>query len=343
VVTYGSLLILRSASGVSASGPLPYEPRSISVAPRPAAGDSTGHRSSTDAWVGLGKELPLIAFCGDCFIGDALVPMTSATVRVIAVAPKTLEAMKVEMLVGRGFGPEDATAASPRTAILSHTAASQLFPGTSPLGREVRAGFGPAGAFTVVGVAASVAPGGLGNSGAALPILYLSLDQVTPHAIETAVTNYSVEQPAGFTSLAARFKILEAPLKWFAAIFALFALASTGLGVFALATAMSEMVSLRQRDIAIRLAIGAEPRHIVRWVAGKALVISGIGVLVGLSGARWLGDLLSRFLSASVISDLYALAWLSLSFGLIALLASWAPARRASRMQPSAVFADPAV
>jgi ABC-type antimicrobial peptide transport system permease subunit len=178
-------------------------------------------------------------------------------------------------------------------------------------------------------------------SGAALPILYVALDQHTPQRVEAGVANYSLETPAGFTSLARRFDVVQAPLRWFAATFALLALTATGLGVFALATAMSEMVALRRRDIAIRLAVGAEPRHIVAWIIGKALTITGAGVFVGLSLARWLGDIMSRHLSASVVGDLYLLAQLSLAFGVVGILASWRPARRASRVQPSAVFADP--
>jgi predicted lysophospholipase L1 biosynthesis ABC-type transport system permease subunit len=158
-----------------------------------------------------------------------------------------------------------------------------------------------------------------------------------------AVANFSGETPRGFTSLARRVEALQAPLRWFAAIFVLLALAATGLGIFALATAMSEMVALRRRDIAIRLAIGAEARHIVAWILGKALTITGVGVVVGLSGARWLGDVLSRHLSASVASDLLVLALLCLAFGAVGVVASWRPARRASRVQPAAVFADPTV
>jgi hypothetical protein len=341
VVSYGSLLILRSAAAADAAGSLPYRPRTVAVS-RVSAGDtSIGVRASTDAWVGLSKELPLVAFCGDCFIGNMLVPMTSAAVRVVAVAPGALHAMSVSMLRGREFARSDRPGA-PRVALLSHAASAQLFPGAEAIGRSVRTGFGPSSEYAIVGVSQDIAPSGLGMNGAALPILYVALDQHAPHAIEVAVANFSRETPRGFTSLARRFETLQAPLRWFAAIFALLALAATGLGVFALATAMNEMVALRRRDIAIRLALGAEPRHIVTWIVGQALAITGVGVVVGLSGARWLGDELSRHLSASLIGDLYSLAVLCLAFGVVGLMASWRPARRASRVQPAAVFADPA-
>jgi len=340
VVSYGSLLVLGSAAASNGAGTLPYQPRTLAVGPATAGHDTTGVRASTDAWVVLGKELPLLAFCGDCFIGNMLVPMTSATVRVAAVSPGALQAMSIKLLRGREFAAQDSPD-SRRVAVLSRVAASKLFPGADPIGRAVRTGLGPAGEYTVVGIVQDLAPSGLGNSGAAIPVLYVSLSQHTPQAIETAVPNYSRETPAGFTSLAQRLATITAPLRWFAAIFGLLALAATGLGVFALATAMSELVLLRQRDIAIRLAIGAEPRHVLRWIIGKALTITGVGVFVGLSGARWLGDVLSTHLSASVVGDLYALGALSLMFGVVGIVASWRPARRASRVQPSAVFADP--
>ena len=342
VVTYGALLILRSASSANGPGTLPYLPRTWAVAPSPAPDAPANGRSSTDAWVGLGKELPVLAFCDACYIGNVLKPINTAAVRVMAISPGALKTMSIRMRRGREFLPTD-SAGTPRVAVLSHAASARLFPSADPVGREVRTGFAPAGAYTIVGVAEDVAPSGLGNPGASLPILYVALAQHTPQAIDVAVANFSVETPAGFTSLARRFAMLEAPLRWFAALFALLAVSATALGAFALATAMSEMVALRRRDIAIRLAIGGEPRHIVAWILGKALTITGVGVVVGLSGARWLGDVLGRQLSASVASDLYALATLSLAFGVVGIVASWRPARRASRLQPSTIFADPTI
>ena len=128
--------------------------------------------------------------------------------------------------------------------------------------------------------------------------------------------------------MARRQGTFRAPLGWFGALFAVLALSGTGIAAYSLIAVMNETVRLRQRDIAIRLALGAQARDIRRWVTRRTLRITLAGVVVGVSGARWLGVLLHGP-ERSAEGDVAWLGVMILAFGALGLVASWLPARRA--------------
>jgi hypothetical protein len=380
VVTYGGALMLRSSGQFEEPGTSPY-PDATVVAPlrwsgtasaEPSARSAASARlleatvrggrpaaalTSPDAWLALGKSLPVVSVCGACMVAYGLRPMSFATVRVVAVSPGALGLLSIRLRRGRDVAASD-TLGGPRVAVINETAAAALFPGGDPIGKRMLTSFLPGGDYTVVGIARTPVPGGLGASGGAdgLLMMYVALLQHPPVVAEVTTragdSSAAALRPAPairqsradvgpFEPLAERLDESRAPLRWFAALFLGLAGAATAVAAYALAAVMHQMVALRQREIAIRLALGAHPRHVVRWLFGKALGTTVAGIAIGVSGARWLGFYLHQHLTLSAESDLYLLGQLIVAFGGLALLATALPARRAARVQPAALWSEP--
>lgn len=122
-------------------------------------------------------------------------------------------------------------------------------------------------------------------------------------------------------------------------MFAVLALSGTGIAAYSLIAVMNETVRLRRREIAVRMALGAQARDIARWVTRRTMRITLAGVVIGVSGARWLAVLLHGP-ARSAEDDVALLGVLIVAVGALGLLANWLPARRALRVPPAAAIAE---
>jgi putative ABC transport system permease protein len=113
------------------------------------------------------------------------------------------------------------------------------------------------------------------------------------------------------------------------------ALLLAALGIFGV---MSYAVTRKTKEIGIRVALGATPRDVLRWVGGRALGLTGLGLLLGAVGAAALTRVLGRALFEVSPLDPLTYIWVMLVLGGAALLAAWLPARRATRVDPVAVL-----
>ncbi len=366
VVTYGCTMVLRASSASLAAGriarqdstvlaPMRYDTavagpferadRLRAAVPLIMPPRARTTLASPDAWLGMGKELRVISVCGECRIGEYLRPLNSAAVRMIAVAPGTLQFMQA----GRDFTPAD-TMAGRRVAAVNMSAARALYPGGSPVGHVIRAGSSDF-EYTVVGVVRFEAPPVFGNSGP-VPIVLVPILQHPPAASE-------VTAPAsGWDAMRARVAAMPAdapsfgnprpltdrmdefidPLRWFSALFAGLAGSATGIAAYSLVAVMIQMVALRERDIAIRMAVGAERKHIERWVVGRTVWMTVAGTMIGLTGARWVSVLLHGP-SNYAERDVTWLFVMAAAFAALGVAASWLPARRAAAIEPMVVWA----
>ncbi len=114
-------------------------------------------------------------------------------------------------------------------------------------------------------------------------------------------------------------------------LFATLALVLAGVGIYGVT---SYSVSQRLHEMGIRMALGAQRNDVLRMVVGQGLPLILIGVAVGLAGAFGLTRLMSRMLYGVRPTDLLTFTVVSLVLGGVALLASFIPARRASRVDP---------
>jgi putative ABC transport system permease protein len=97
---------------------------------------------------------------------------------------------------------------------------------------------------------------------------------------------------------------------------------------------MSYVVTRRTREIGIRMAMGAQPRQVLRLVLGESLALAAAAVLAGLSGAWALTRYLHSMLYGVTALDNATCAVMAVALAAIAITASFVPARRASRIDP---------
>jgi putative ABC transport system permease protein len=107
------------------------------------------------------------------------------------------------------------------------------------------------------------------------------------------------------------------------------------LGVVGLYGVIAYIVSLRTRELGVRIALGAQPRAVAMMVTRQGLVLSGVGVAIGLVLVVLVARFLRSFLFEIAPTDPLTLAGATGILVLFALLASWIPARRAARVDPT--------
>ena len=120
-----------------------------------------------------------------------------------------------------------------------------------------------------------------------------------------------------------------------------FAIVTTGFGILALVLAcigvygvVAAGVSRRTNEIGVRMALGARADRVLRMVLGEAMGLALAGVGAGLCAALFLNRLLSSLLFGLRPTDSLTFAGAGLLLSVVAMLASWGPARKASRIQP---------
>jgi ABC-type antimicrobial peptide transport system permease subunit len=119
--------------------------------------------------------------------------------------------------------------------------------------------------------------------------------------------------------------------------FAACALIIVGVGVFAV---LSYTVSLRRREIGVRVALGARPVDVVRLVTGRGLALACAGLVAGLAVSLAGGRILERFLYGVRSHDAVGVLSVAVALAFVALLASALPAHRAARIDPGRTLRD---
>jgi putative ABC transport system permease protein len=114
-------------------------------------------------------------------------------------------------------------------------------------------------------------------------------------------------------------------------LFALIALLLAAAGIFGLT---SYTVTQRTQEIGIRLALGAQRGDVMRLIVGQGMRLLGIGVVCGFIGVFGIGHLLQSLLFGIGAHDTTTIIGVTAILSLVALLACWIPARRASRVDP---------
>ncbi|MGD2070528.1 MAG: FtsX-like permease family protein, partial [Gemmatimonadota bacterium] len=278
-------------------------------------------------------------------------PTALATV----VLPGYFETVGTPLLAGRALRDED-EAGAPPAVVLNEAAARRFFPDGEPLGRHLRLS-GREGApwFTVVGVAADARNRGLdvepepelfaaqAQAGGGNQLFLLLRTSVEPRtvlpAVRRAVAEMDADQPIyAIQTLKEAFRAQGSPRQattLFLGLFAAFALLLAAVGVYGV---VAYAVGERTREIGVRVALGAAPGQ-VRWmVVAQALTPVVVGVLVGVALATAIGRAMSGMLYGVGGTDPATLATAAAVLLAVASVASWIPARRATRLDPSAAL-----
>jgi putative ABC transport system permease protein len=113
-----------------------------------------------------------------------------------------------------------------------------------------------------------------------------------------------------------------------------FALIAVFLALIGLYGVMSRYVAYRNRELGIRLAIGAQPRHVLALILYKGVILTASGISIGAVGALAVTGTLSKYLFGIGPLDIWTYAGVALILSVVALMTLYAPARRASRIDP---------
>jgi predicted permease len=267
------------------------------------------------------------------------------------VDPAYFGTMRVPLLRGRSFTDSDSESAVP-IAIVNQTMAEDFWPGEDPIGKRFSVDTAPGRFVEIVGVSAKGSYNTMGET--AQPFFYLPLAQSWDpiHTIEVRSSRplepLLVELQQEVHSLSPEVPILDAEtmqqclagLNGFF-IFRLGAIMASVMGFIALALAcvgvygvVSFSTAQRTNEIGIRMALGANRPDILKLVLRQGIAIVAIGIFAGLIGGWALARAMARFAAGPSNPGPFILGGAALLLTFVALLASYIPARRASRVDP---------
>jgi len=265
-----------------------------------------------------------------------------------AISPQWFDTMRVPLRNGRGFTVAD-NAQAPKVLVVNETFARRFWPNQNPVGKHVVVGRGPA-ASEVVGIAADVRNKGLAEETQAqayipfaqLPWGNMNLlvrTDVAPQSVAAVVQKQisAVDADQPVTSIQTVDELMDssrAQPRFTMLLLAVFSLAALALAVIGIYGVLAYSVAQRRHEMAIRLALGAERGDILRLVVRQGLVLASAGVAVGLIAALLMTRLMSSMLYGVGTRDFMTFVLAPLVFLVIALLASYLPARRATKLNP---------
>ena len=281
--------------------------------------------------------------------GQANVPLAQRPfVDIEAVSPQWFETLRVPLRAGRFFTPAD-NAQAPKVVIVNHTFARRFWPGQNPLGKHITIGRGKDPA-EVVGVSADVKNRGLAQE--PQPQLYLPFPQlpwgnmyllvrtaVPPlsmaAAVRAQIAAVDPDQPVTDVQTAAELMdSSRAQPRFTMLLLGAFSGAALALAVIGIYGVLAYSVAQRRHELGIRVALGAERADILRLVVRQGLMLALAGVGIGLIAALLLTRLMTSLLYRVGAYDLATFALAPLVFLAIALIASYLPALRATRIDP---------
>ncbi|MGH9940284.1 MAG: ABC transporter permease, partial [Blastocatellia bacterium] len=259
------------------------------------------------------------------------------------------ETMNTPIVQGRAFTERDNENA-PRVVVINETMARRYWPDQNPIGKRLRLGGEQNPWLEVAGVARDGKYITLGEpptdyfflpfwqnyDGQRTLLLHTTGDPESViagirrevKALDEQLPVYGVRDAPEYLD-----RILSGP-KSIAALVSGFGLLALLLAAIGLYGVMSYAVAERTREIGVRIALGAQPRDLKRMILRQGLGLSLVGVALGLAGAFGLARLLANLLYDVSATDPLTFGVIALSLVVVALLACWIPARRATKVDP---------
>lgn len=269
------------------------------------------------------------------------------------VSPGFFRTLEIPLLEGRLFNDLD-DGERPPVAIISREMARRFWPGESALGKRIRRGKPTNPWATVVGVVGDVYDeaigGGFGNTlyiphaqspKSANPTVHLLVrTAVEPAslagAVRQAVLAVDRDQPVDEISTMEQWVATSVSSRRFTTLLlSLFAGLGVLLAVIGVYGVLSYAVGQRRHEIGVRMALGARAQDISRMVLRQGLSLTTIGLTIGLAVALAVTRLFSSLLYRVEPTDPATFAEITVGLIAVAALASWLPARRASRVDPA--------
>lgn len=302
--------------------------------------------SAPGALVGLGLVDFVTTDCGQCVEGFVYTPFRPVPAMITAMTADTFRATGFSVVRGRGLSDTDSWSA-PRVALVSASLAARDFQHGDPLGRQIFVGRGTQSAwYRVVGVVPDRVSQGFGGALAPAKAVYLSALQAPPARADLLVSGVGggplpgATRIAGETTLSALQAREARAMAWFGTL-------ARGAGWAVLVIALAGMFAVMERwvaaaapELAVRRAVGARPRDILRFVLARALGVAwwgaGAGLVLSIFASGALGD---------AFPGLPAWSWpaaLTLGAGLLTatVLGALVPGWKVIRVAPAAKLAE---
>lgn len=277
-----------------------------------------------------------------------------------AAYPDYFRTLQIPVLQGRTFDERDTAGSSP-VAIVSESFARKYWPGESAVGKRIKPRFAGSSWCVIVGVVADVRHSG--GDVAIEPTAYYPYTQVPDtmrslveanmgtavrsrleqrallHSIRTAVADIDSEVPVydakTMESMVADSDSLRNFDFLLLAGFSFLALTLAAVGVYSV---MTYSVSQRTREIGIRIAVGASSRDVLRLILQQGARLAIVGSIIGVIGAFFLRRIMATFLYGLSANDPLVLCFVPCVMISVIVLASWLPARRATKIDPMAAL-----
>jgi predicted permease len=278
----------------------------------------------------------------------------------VFVTPGYFQAMGIPLVAGRVFDRIDGSmdpAKRPREVVVSEAFAQRYWNAVSPVGRRIRMNVSDPWS-TIIGVVGSVRDAGLDQP--PTESVYLPLETLNVAGMAWAPRNVAfVVRTSGdesglvapvrrivaaiapalpvyaLTPVRAVVTRAEARTTFTLTILGIAALIAMCIGAVGIYGVIAYLVSLRTREIGVRMALGAEPAQVRRMITRHALTDAGLGVAAGLAGAAALTRVLGSVLFGVSPTDPLTLGGAAVVLIATAVAASWVPARRAAGLEPS--------
>lgn len=284
-------------------------------------------------------------------IADRPADRSSHSASIRGISPGYLPALRLPLLRGRNFNERDQPNA-PGVALVSDNFAQRYFPNEDPIGKQLRYG---GDWLTVVGVCGDVKHNRLDETPDST--IYLAYPQMSPDVVGLVGRDLHFvvrsANPATIASslrgtlhaldpeLVVKLDTMEALISeslaqprfrtGLIAIFSLFALTLAALGIYGV---IAYLVTQRDKEIGIRLALGATRANILQLILGGTLKLAAAGTLAGLCVAFFLARFLTSILFGVTAHDPFTFVAVPAGLIFLALVAGYLPARRAMRVDP---------
>jgi putative ABC transport system permease protein len=270
------------------------------------------------------------------------------------VSPDYFQTLGIPLLRGRLFSAQDNTQ-TPFAVVINQALARAYWGAEDPVGKRIKLINRQSSLpwMTVVGVVGSIRQKGLNNDPYpefytpftqehqlwARPSLLLIRAAGDPLSLVAAVKSqiWAVDKDQTITAVQTMDEIVARSLGprrfnlWLLGVFATLALVLASVGIYGV---ISYAVSQRTREIGIRLALGAAPRDVLRLVVRQGMSLALIGVALGLVAALTLTRVMKELLFNVSTTDPATFALITLLLVVVALIASYIPARRATKVDP---------
>jgi putative ABC transport system permease protein len=266
------------------------------------------------------------------------------------VAPGTFATLGIPLLRGRDFSDSD-TYDTPFSAVINEKLAKEAFPGQEAIGQVIYCGLDTLNPMKIVGIVGDVRQTGPAHEPA--PEIYMAYQQHPQYSTDLKVLvrtplgpgalvetmreksrALSVDVPVKFTTMEASLSENVAAPRFRTLLLGIFAALAVCLAMAGVYGVMSYVVGQRSNEIGLRVALGASPRDVLRLVLRQALLLATAGIVVGLACAAAMTRLLTSMLFGIKPTDPLTYAAVVVILASVAMLASYAPARRAMRVDP---------